>query len=267
MDLVQKIHNDPPYPDLFIHSCCGRADSIAPHEPSSHNPQITPIVDSPTITFPHGHDALGIQPYSPVSRSGSRSSPGQNISPSDVSVSPRSSAGYVSRENGGTTFSAFQNYRLVRRPGSLVSEHSSSKASDGVSILPASPISTFPPPSPIPAPAAFELNCHCAARPNEHHIFNATYSTVASTPPSHDVCLNCEIGEPKVQIYETRDPPKGDANIVDAQGHGRKIWWVTRRLVISQCWDRQHCSSFCTYMIVSLSSLLMYHIQGSRLQT
>lgn len=95
---------------------------------------------------------------------------------------------------------------------------------------------------PVPPAADYEVECKCASRPLERHIFNAPFIALGidealniSGAPSIDAAIltaeistQCEIGENKVQIYESPPEDPGIKN-----GQIPMMWWVTRRLVIS----------------------------------
>jgi serine/threonine protein kinase len=109
--------------------------------------------------------------------------------------------------------------------------------------------STFRPRSPVPPPAQYDVKCSCAAQPDERHIFNMPYAPKSDTMPfdpevpTVKTCAKCEVGEDRIQIYET-----------DRAGHEKPntsvmpmLWWFTRRLVISYVSGQpkmRHCSSF-----------------------
>ena len=95
---------------------------------------------------------------------------------------------------------------------------------------------------PVPPPAGYTVKCGCGSRPLEKHIFNAPFielatdetlningaTTIDAAIPTAELYTLCEIGENRVQIYES--PPE-DPHIKNVQIP--MIWWVTRRLVIS----------------------------------
>jgi hypothetical protein len=110
--------------------------------------------------------------------------------------------------------------------------------------------------SPVPPPADYIVECRCASRPLERHIFNAPFidlaidetlningaTTIDAAIPTAEICTQCEIGENRVQIYES--PPE-DPLVKNVQMP--MVWWVTRRLVISYLSGTpktRRCSSF-----------------------
>lgn len=109
--------------------------------------------------------------------------------------------------------------------------------------------STFRPRTPVAPPAQYEVKCICAAQPYERHIFNIPYvSTPEDMPfdprvPTIQTCAKCEIGEDRVQVYETcrTRPENSDTSPMPM------LWLSTRRLVISYVSGQpkmRHCSSF-----------------------
>ncbi|KAJ4352207.1 uncharacterized protein N0V89_007554 [Didymosphaeria variabile] len=83
----------------------------------------------------------------------------------------------------------------------------------------------------------------------ERHILNTTYASTPdnipfdSSVPTIQTCAKCEVGEDRIQIYETyRTRPENSSTSTMPM-----LWWSTRRLVISYVSGQpkmRHCSSF-----------------------
>ncbi|KAF2797481.1 hypothetical protein K505DRAFT_139611 [Melanomma pulvis-pyrius CBS 109.77] len=275
-DIVDMIHRDSaaylPQSNLFIAPCCSRSDSITDVE----------VVDSPTLTNPafSRGNGLGIshasaspprfldlpnRDYSPTSIDGRGNPPpsrtGESLKCRDRSVSPRTKHFQPPRDSMDTDpfpmdpLSSPLNRTMGHTPSRSDSQPASSFSFPNVPESIASSSGFRRPP--VPPPASFDVKCACASRPDEKHIFNAQFAAVAldrtivksndaetidTAMPTADPCPKCEIGENKVQIYETlpEDPNTGNAQIP-------MMWWVTRRLVISYLSgtpEMRRCSSF-----------------------
>ena len=119
-------------------------------------------------------------------------------------------------------------------------------------------------PTPVPPPASFELNCLCGTQSKERHIFNAKIISLSTninvpTVQTHEQCM---IPELRVQVYETmpEDSIEGSGQPLIADVPIPKIWWITRRLVVSYRTEdpaRRHCSSFCEASICLVMHLLI----------
>lgn len=98
-------------------------------------------------------------------------------------------------------------------------------------------------------PASYDVRCGCSAQPQERHILNTRYDSSQKDQsfdpevPTIMTCSKCEIGEDRIQIYETLQPvsEQDDDNMTP------RLWHVTRRLVISYVSGQpkmRHCSAF-----------------------
>ncbi|KAH7112932.1 kinase-like domain-containing protein [Dendryphion nanum] len=252
--MIHKQTADLPRCDMYMPACCRRSDSILPIE----------AVDSPTLAHPQA-DGLGIfQPSSPPRYLGlpprnespvSLNRPSMNSSfrgrsmSRDRSVSPRTQDYNVPRDSNDTV--PFTMDPIFASPPTRPIQHISTRAESHRSSslsFPQAPGSIASSSgfrrSPVPPPAGFEVKCACAGLPNEKHIFNAPFlsSIIERIVPTTDICTKCEMGENKVQIYESTPD---DANTRGSQMP--LLWWVTRRLVISYLSgtpEMRRCSSF-----------------------
>ncbi|KAF2202977.1 hypothetical protein GQ43DRAFT_470393 [Delitschia confertaspora ATCC 74209] len=195
--------------DLFIGPCCGPVDIITPFQSTVDTLMQASRIDSknPTLSV-HNDQCLPKVPTSPQMNVGV-----EDISPCTESADPPASLD-----------------SQPIRPGSI-------KSDSGFKTAESPDIPSFGPMA-VPPAATFPLKCSCFARENEILIFNEPYLSLPSGPPASNP-QKCESSENRIQIYETRPV---DPNI--SQGDGLldqtmpKIWWVTRRLVIShlQVW-------------------------------
>ena len=258
-----------PQPSLFIAPCCSRSASI------SYD------VGSPTLTNPifSREGGLGIAQapappltyLSPPRRDRSPASIdelnnpsigiGELTKPRDPSISPRTQPLHSQRDSLDTApISINPSSSSVNKPLQHVSSRTDSQHTSSYSFPQhsesISSSSEFRR-SPVPSPASFQVKCECAARLNEKHIFNAELiglglhheapqsnmtDVLDATMPTAETCPKCEIGESRIQIYESpfEDPNMGNAQIP-------MIWWVTRRLVVSYLSgtpEMRRCSSF-----------------------
>lgn len=254
VNMIHKQTADLPRADLYIASCCSRSDSVVP----------IGAVDSPTLAHPQIDDLGIFQPSSPprfldlpIQRNESPVSLNQqsNVSSSrgrsrsrDRSVSPRTPGYKPPRDSTDTVpFNMDPVVSPLSRPLQHISTRAESYRSSSVS---------FPQPpesiasssvfkrTPVPPLASFDVKCACAGRPNEKHIFNSSFvsSTIENDTPTIDTCTKCEIGENKIQIYEsvTDDPSVRNSSMP-------MLWWTTRRLIISYLSgspEMRRCSSF-----------------------
>jgi serine/threonine protein kinase len=263
-ELVTMIHKQSaglPYPGLFIGPCCSRADSIMPIDVAESPNLHPPVFDafgiknnsmSPPKTYNFGRPKRKSSPSSmdnrnnlPSSRD-SATSRNRSISPRTQSLDPRDSMDTIPfpldyvRSVGSKasqalrhTLPIFDSPRSSESFGTPRAEYASSPRG---------------PQSPVPPPASFLVKCGCGRRPNEKHIFNASYTTdipfeFDADIPTVVTCAKCEIGENRVQIYET--PPQDPSSQVISPVP--MLCWVTRRLVVSYLSgqpEMRHCSSF-----------------------
>jgi len=257
LDMILKASAEMPLPNLFVGPCCTRADSVS-------------ALDSPTLTTPPftglGIHNASVSPATPnllhlPHRNSSASSRGrrsfaasnQNRTSRERSISPRTQSLHPS-DSTETTSSAMEFIQpssstsvSSSRPLQHIASRTDSHMAGNLAPEPGSARSArIPPPAHVPLPASFPVKCSCAANPNERHILNFTY---ASTPgsaafdphiPTIETCAKCEIGENKVQVYESY--------LVNPVGPAApRIWGVTRRLVVSYLSGSppmRHCSSF-----------------------
>lgn len=275
--MIHRQSSDLPHPSLYLATCCSRSDSIAPIDvvdsPTLHEPVFSGLGINHTFKSPSASTSLdlphrGSSPSSIDKRSNAPSS--RHRVPGDRSVSPRAQNPHR-RESADTVpfpMDPIDNGQcespLVGVPGNKPSRHISSRSNSHRT----SSLFTPPPPeseassssaprrSPVPPPASFEVKCACAPRTNEKHIFNASYASTGSESdedidssfvfdsdiPTIDTCTKCEIGENKVQIYETQPQ---DPSVINPPIP--MMWWITRRLVVSYLSGRpemRRCSSF-----------------------
>jgi serine/threonine protein kinase len=235
--MIQEHSADLRHTSPFIGSCCSRADSVVrPELPRIHSIEI-PYVDSPTLFFPPVASGLGIR----------------NVrdphSPRDGSVSPKTQSIPVPRDSSDSSVHqppAFQ--RALPGPGSINTE--SSRTSESIpELVPL--LSATSPYSPVPPPANFDLKCSCSARLDEVHIFNSPFSSFSCdmTAQTIETFPHCEVGENKIQIYQTRParPGSSEATALMAESPRPEIEWVTRRLVVSHISENPQsrvCGSF-----------------------
>ncbi|CAI6302608.1 unnamed protein product [Periconia digitata] len=273
VSMIHKTSAGLPRHDLFIASCCARVDSIAPIDsPTLHDPTGLGIKSEPTplSTFPNirgnssspSPDKRSEGFFSPRFNSHRSDSPRFNSHRSDSdrdrTPSPHTQSfsqcgnSTVSPLPSDTVQRSSHSYRPHERISSSNSERTSSILLSSVpsSSTPDSDTITLPSSrrQPVEPPAThYELKCGCRLLSNEKHIFNSAYSQV--TPARFDrdkktmqVCSMCEIGDNRVQIYESaaQDP-------MAQPGSVPMLWWVTKRLVISYISgdpEMRHCNSF-----------------------
>ncbi|OCK79111.1 kinase-like protein [Lepidopterella palustris CBS 459.81] len=236
----------------FIGQCCMRFDSVVSNDQVNYPAlQVTPTTGL-RIDFnatPCGRDSTQKSPATPGSRIAER----PQIS-RDRSLSPKA------QENarGGSVVDAIS---LPPAPGSLhggfssghASTHSlpSSKASRGQSVSLPEHSTASSRLSPIPHPSELQVDCLCGSRSYERHIFNAKVSFYSADESvrSIETCERCEVPELRVQLYETppEDPSTATVGAQPQETLISKVWWITRRLVISHCADspaKWRCCSF-----------------------
>lgn len=269
-ELVTMIHKqsaDLPHPDLFLSSCCTRTDSAIPAD----------TVERPSLTEPvYNRSGRDHEPPSPSPQSsypglpyrtsgvsverGFHTPSTRHLSSRDRSQSPQSQSPGP-RDSTETAASSTNPVDYSRKLSPLQTLHHFASHSDS-NRTPSFASPTIPgseaslsdiPRSQPPPPAIFEAKCACASRPGEKHIFNAHFASRIPDEPDApfkfddnivtiETCSNCEVGENKVQIYETLpQDPNTKASVAPM------MWWVTRRLVVSYLSgtpEKRRCSSF-----------------------
>ncbi|KAF2634056.1 kinase-like protein [Massarina eburnea CBS 473.64] len=257
-ELVNIIHKDSadlPRPALFVAPCCARVDSIAPADPvdspSLHEPVFGGLgIRAARMSPPK--NMLDLPPRNSNSSIDQRSyaSPNRHRASRERSVSPRTQGSDPrdSLDSNLIPLDHISSHREALRHIASVSDSQTSSSLFSASI-PESDAASSPRAqrSPVPPPASFEVKCCCAPYPRERHIFNASYS--ATTPFELDSKIQtvetrpkCEIGENRVQVYETQPQ---DPSVCTSPPP--MLWWVTRRLVVSYLSgtpEMRHCSSF-----------------------
>lgn len=259
LDMIHRQSAHLPLPDLFVGRCCSRADSIIP----------TDTIDSPTL---HGPEYTDNAPIS-LQSVHLLNLPHRNSLPSSIerrsrelSISPRTTPATI-RDPTENASEGFQLSSLDSNPSDVsdfVNDFPHMTSSRSRSRWESSYSRSYPaesdsssvnyrslPPVPPPPPANFAVECNCAPRLNEKHIFNTLYATadMSTAPVPFQIIseartienCNCEVGENKIQIYES--PPQDPSNSSSTP----MIWWVTRRLVVSHLAgnpETRRCSSF-----------------------
>jgi serine/threonine protein kinase len=276
-DLLDIIHKQTirlPHPGLFVAPCCARADSLTPADvvdsPTLHGAGYTGLgTKSPSVSPPKPYLLdLPFRNSSPSSlERRSNTSSSRHRDSRDRSVSPHTQSLDVGEVTETAPFRLDSMYDSrhepidpsINKPLRHISTRSDSYRAWSLSNRPqmaGSDVSSSGfRPSPVPPPTTFEVKCGCAPRFNEKHIFNAAYVSPISgdagapNPPfqlKSEVptieTVNCEIGENKIQIYESQ--PHGFST---SNSSIPMLWWVTRRLVVSSLRgnpETRRCSSF-----------------------
>lgn len=265
-------------PDLYIGSCCTRADSVAfidtlispgldendPYDPGRFERtrkliswQLLSIRSgSHDISTPYGDPNLLTPPSRTARPPGERASdasPNPRKISEDRSVSPHTRESGLDDETDTTSFGGNISRPSSRDESFEIISHGSNKWSGLSERSRAGTKFPFPATlrsrSPVPPPARFDVKCSCSAQPQERHILNIKHISPGgdqffdSNLASVVTCAKCEVGENKVQLYETFQPTyqQADNNTV------QKLWHVTRRLVVSYVSGQpkmRHCSAF-----------------------
>lgn len=247
----------------FIGNCCTRFDSVVSSDPA----------DSPTLHL-EPIPGLGISNVSPnesylkVTKRPSPDMVDRTQFFHNRSVSPKGIQEHTHDDSGVDTITIphTPNYLNPESSSGHISSISrqSSRTSQSQSILqPRQSVVSFEP-TPVPPPASFELYCLCGAQAKERHIFNAEIISLSAninvpTAQTHEQCM---IPELRVQVYESipEDSMEGAGQPSIADVPIPKIWWITRRLVVSYRTEnptRRHCSSFCEASICLVRHLLI----------
>jgi serine/threonine protein kinase len=286
-EMISKASGELESPDSYIGPCCTRSDNVilanSVDSPILHdlavqglgefNPNALWIARStdecgtPGIhnapTSPIMPNLLGLpdRPSSASSRERSSNTPSirhssedrtrsissytKGIGPGDsVETAPFRTDSNHSRSTGPSLSKPLEH--IASRTDSFrTSSHLSPPRADSE----AASFSTYRLRSPVPPPAQYDVECSCAALPEERHIFNMPYASrldnVPFNPeiPTAQTWAKCEIGEDRIQVYETYRTGPENSNTSAMP----MLWWSTRRLVISHVSGQpkmRHCSSF-----------------------
>lgn len=252
MNAIHRDSSNLPNRNLFLADCCSRFSSINPIESPSFihtlpngleidNASPSPLGSSPepsTQNFTLGEDEIGAS-----------SGRTRGLRDESTSTNTQNSHEILGSTDSDTlaTDSVGSPTNKLTPSGTTRSTHSVSERNSGASFQhisePITPSLGFRGCS-VASPAPFEVKCACALRSKENHIFNASFASCDfdTSIPTIEPPKECEVGENKIQIYETlpEDPSKANTQMP-------MIWWITRRLVISYLSGNpgiRRCSSF-----------------------
>ena len=257
VEMIEKDYRENSTSVAFIGNCCTRFGGVVSSDPT----------DSPTLHFEPG---LGIS-VSPNESYPKRPSPDMVDRTRffhNRSVSPKGIQEHTRDDSGVNTITIphTPNYLNPESSSEHISSISnqSSRTSQSQSIpQPRQSVVSFEP-TQVSPPASFELYCLCGAQAKERHIFNAEIISLSAninvpTVQTHELCMTPEL---RVQVYETMPEDSmegaGQPSITDVPIP--KIWWITRRLVVSYRAENpawRHCSSFCKAPICLVRHLLI----------
>ena len=260
--MIEKDYRENSTSVAFIGNCCTRFDSVVPSD----------LADSPTLHL-EPIPGLGISnvfPNESYPKVTKRPSPGmveRTQSFHSRSVSPKGIQQHTRDDSGVSTITIphTPNYLNPESPSGHISSISrqSPRTSQSQSIpQPRQSVTSFEP-TPVPPPTSFELNCLCGTQAKERYIFNAEIISLSANINVPTVqTQRCIIPELRVQVYETmpEDSMEGAGQPSIADVPIPKIWWITRRLVVSyrtEDPDRRHCSSFCEAPVFLVRHLLI----------
>ncbi|KAF2437571.1 hypothetical protein P171DRAFT_491913 [Karstenula rhodostoma CBS 690.94] len=276
VEMIIKASSELESPDSYIGPCCTRNNSLALpntiNSPTLHNPGFPGLGGSaPNASLmakstddcrksgiqnalPHSPSTTSSREHSsitPSSRHGSEDRT-RSVSPRTKSIGPRDSTESAPFESD-SLHSRSRDPSLSKPLQHIASRTDSVRTSSHFSPprpeSEAASSSTFRPRTPVAPPAQYEVKCSCAAQPQERHIFNIPYApTPENMPfdpgvPTVQTCAKCEIGEDRIQVYETYRARPENPNTSAMP----MLWWTTRRLVVSYVSGQprmRHCSSF-----------------------